>query len=144
MTQIVGIAKVARALNLNRAELRQRIENAGITTFDGMINVDDLRAVAPTFGLQESELMERLRLLRENARELRHDPTAKPPAEDLTQQVRNLKVEHLLAKRRFEHCQSVMDALLKHLGEMLGSENLAHQQVARELNVWFADRIESQ
>ncbi|MEO5375079.1 MAG: hypothetical protein H7840_12480 [Alphaproteobacteria bacterium] len=141
MSQRVAISKVARALGIDRAEMRQRIEAAGIATFEGMVDVADLRPIAPTFGLGEQEIFERLRLIRENAKALRYDPTIPPPPEDLKQRIRTLTVELLVAKQRAHFHQEVMRELFLRLDALLASDDPASRKVALELNAWLADKL---
>ncbi|MFN3076752.1 MAG: hypothetical protein ABT940_07730 [Alphaproteobacteria bacterium] len=141
MGQRVAVAKVAKALGLDRAVLRHRIESAGIDTFEGTIDLDELRRIAPMFGADGSDVLERLRLIRENARELRHDPSAPPPAEDLAQQVRSLTVGRLIEKKRAEEARGLIEDLVRHLEALLVSQDPVRREVAMELNEWLARRL---
>lgn len=140
MSELVAIAKVARVLGLNRAELRRRIEDAGIATFEGMVEVAALPPIAPTFGLAESDILEKTRLIRENAKALRHDPSVVQP-KDLSRQVRTLTMDLLLEKQRVHRYKGLFDDLCLRLDGLLASPEATHRDLALDLNKWLADRL---
>lgn len=141
MSHFVSIAKAARTLGVNRAGLNHRIENAGIETFEGKIRLDDLRRIAPAFGLDDPGILERTRLIRENAKAFRHDPNNPPSSESLTLQIRSMKVDLLMEKQRVDHLQKAMTALFHRLESYLASDDPVRRQVALELNEWLAGRL---
>ncbi|MBF0093542.1 MAG: hypothetical protein HQL33_03425 [Alphaproteobacteria bacterium] len=143
MSELVAISKAARALGINRTDLSRRLGNAGITTFEGMVELADLRRVAPTFGLEEAEILERTRLIRENARAFRHDPGNPPPVDDLAWQIRSLKVDLLMEKQKLDSCQRVITALFHRLEGFLASDDPARHRIALELNEWLAGQLKS-
>ncbi|MBF0560855.1 MAG: hypothetical protein HQL37_02340 [Alphaproteobacteria bacterium] len=141
MTHFVSVAKVARALGINRAELRQRIDSAGIATFEGAIDLEELRRIAPRFDMGEDDIMERTRLIRENAKALRHDPGNKPSSEDPHQQIRRLTVDLLLEKRRVERYEQIVNDLFKRFEEIQVSPDSGRRDVALELGGWLAKTL---
>lgn len=142
MGEMIGISKAARLLGLDRLELRRRIDSAGIPTFDGMVSFDALDRVLPNLGFDESEIVERTRLIRENARALRHDPRVRPP-DDLAQEVRNLTSALLIERRRLERFKKIFDDLSFHLGHEQDSTDPKRREFAHELTAWLVEKIRS-
>lgn len=141
MSCLVPIARAARALGVDRTNLRRRIDSAGIVTFEGSVDLDELRRVAPTFGFDEAEVIERTRLIRENAKAMRHDPRAPQPTDDLALQARRLTVDLLVEKRRVERLQGVVNGLLHRLEELQVSTDPARRGIALDLNAWLAEKL---
>ena len=143
MSHRIAVSVAARSLGINRAELNRKIANAGIAAFEGKVEVEDLRRIAPAFGLDEPEILERTRLIRENAKAFRHDPNNPPPSEDLAVQIRSLRVDLLMEKQRVDRYQKLVTALFHKLDGYLASDEAAQRQVALELNEWLAGMLGS-
>ncbi|MDP7100161.1 MAG: hypothetical protein QF503_03300 [Rhodospirillales bacterium] len=108
-----------------------------LPAFEGMVDFEKVKAIAPALSLCESEILDRVRCIRED--------TSKPLRTDLEEQSR----EHLEAKfhklitnfmmetRSLERCEKILVTLARRLGELHSSERGGERQLAAKLCEWL-------
>jgi CDP-4-dehydro-6-deoxyglucose reductase len=67
MAHYVTVSKAARLLGMNRARLQECIRDSRLDTFEGMVDVDELRRAYPTARLQNDTMLEQVERYKDNA-----------------------------------------------------------------------------
>ena len=140
MSHMIGISKAARILGINRLKLRKRLDNVGIPTFDGMVDLEELQKVAPQLA-HESQIVEKTRYIRKNAAAFRYGSGAKPTADELSAEVRKVTMELLLVRRKADQYQRIFDRLSGKLEGFLDSDDLRQKELALALNKWLIEEL---
>lgn len=143
MTRYVGVAKAAKMLGVSRTALQKLIRSGELTTFEGQVDLENLRQRFPALAVNESAVLERTQIIRDNAYAKRLEQALRPDKDSLMSQIRRLKVEISVYKNKEKSYRLLFEDLLKQIDELQHKEQHAHQQLLDELNHWLVDRIGS-
>jgi len=89
MGQQVGVAKAAHMLGVSRHDLQRLIHDGDLRTFEGQVDMDELRQRYPALALKDDPVMERIDLIRGTAFGRRVRETLMPDTDSLQIQLRN-------------------------------------------------------
>jgi hypothetical protein len=143
MTRYVGVAKAARMLGVSRDNLQQLIRRGDLLTFEGRVDLEELKKRFPALALDNSAMVERTEIIRDTAYAKRIQETLSPSKEDLQSQIRRLKVELSVARVRQISYRNLFAELLEKLSELQQSSDPDQQILIDELNAWLLNRIDA-
>ncbi|MBT6094253.1 MAG: hypothetical protein HOH04_05180 [Rhodospirillaceae bacterium] len=142
MSEQITVSKAAKLLNINRSELRARLRAASIETFEGEVGLEQLRCIAPDLRLSDQEILERVRILRNDA--------SKPPrdnriasAQDLAAEVHRLKTALTIETEMAAHYRDIVEELGKKLGTMQTADDEGERRAALQLCKWLREKATS-
>ena len=87
MSQLLSLSRAARLVGVNRSELQKRVKNGELTTFDGMVDVDNLLASFPSAQLEDNTEYSRVTFIKERAFGKRVFERAIPDVETLATRI---------------------------------------------------------
>lgn len=143
MAEYVSVAKAAQILGMRRARLQELIRNGELVTFEGRVEVEQLRKNFPALAFNEPEIEERTRIIKESAYGERLQKLMKPSAEVLQAKIKRLAVDLNVERTKARDYQDVIESLLEKLSEMQQSANPQQREIIYELNIWLLARFES-
>lgn len=143
MTRYVGVAKAARLLGVSRDNLQELIRRGDLVTFEGQVDLEDLKKRFPALALDNSAMVERTEIIRDNAYAKRIQETLSPSKEDLQSQIRRLKVELSVARVKQISYRNLFAELLDKLAELQNHSDPSQQALIEELNAWLLKQIDA-
>ena len=87
MPQLLTVSRAAHLIGVSRASLQKRIREGELTSFDGLVSVEDLLPVWPELQLEESGAFEKVTGIREDAFAKRLRERVLPSQEVLAQRL---------------------------------------------------------
>ena len=143
MTRFVGVAKAAKTLGVSRTDLQQLIRRGDLHTFEGKVDMEELRECYPGLALEQSAIMERTRIIKESAFGERLQRLLGPEQdlEMLKTQLRQLKVQLNVERTKARDYQSLIEQFLEHLAQVQQND-ATHNELIRQLNLWLIQRFE--
>lgn len=141
MARYMGVAKAAKLLGLSRDSLQQLIRRGDLITFEGQVDLEELKSRFPALALDKSPVMERTQIIRETAYAKRVAERLSPSKDDLVSQIRRLKVELSVANVKHRSYRDLFTELLEKLNEMQQLNESNQQKLINELNAWLLERI---
>jgi len=141
MANTVGVAKAAKLLGISRVRLQKLILHGELKTFEGLVDLDELKRSFPILAINRCAVLERTQIIRDSAYSKRVQQHLFPQ-DSLQKQVKRLKIDLSVQKARARDYQSLFDDLLETLGELQQTQDQAAKKVAVQLNLWLLSRIE--
>ena len=141
MENMISVAKASKLLGIKRSELNEQLRAADIPTFEGNVDFEAVRAIAPAISLCESEILDRVRYIRENTTKTDRHEADHRSVQDLTAEVNRLRTDLMVEKRTADHYEQLLVDLARKLGELQSSENEETRSTALELCNWLRENI---
>lgn len=128
MSQRLTLSRAAHLLGISRMALQKRIREGELSSFDGMVSVDELQRVWPQLDLEESGSFEKTRAIREDAFARRLRERVLPSQEALAQRLFAQGQELAELQRTLTRYHALFEALQERLAAAPapGTEELAH------------------
>lgn len=143
MAKYVGVAKAARILGISRTRLQELIRNGELETFEGQVEIEQLRKNFPTLAFSDPDIEERTRIIKESAYGNRLQQLVKPSAEVLEAKVRRLSVDLNVERTKARDYQDIIEGLLEKLSDMQRTVDPKQRELIYELNIWLLARFDS-
>lgn len=144
MGQLVAVAKAIRMLGIDRHALQELIRNGDLPTFEGRVDLDELRQRYPSLALDDSSMLERTRLLRETAFSRRVRETVMPDQDVLARQFKKCKAELSVEQQKAKEYRAILDEFLRRLDDIRRKDDSGGCEMIESLNRWLLDRLQTQ
>jgi len=142
MGEHISIAKAARLLGIDRHELCDRLCRAGIEGFEGAVDLDALKAIAPKLNVNDPKVSERLRLIRQTARRRQAVAVPRKAEFELQDELDKMHNKWLVERKKAQEYSAFLDLLVDELGHWQASENKAQAQFAIEFSAWICRQFD--
>ncbi len=142
MGQQVGVSKAASTLGISRHELQRLIHDGDLHTFEGQVDLDELRQRFPTMALKDDLVKERIDLIRNTSFSRRVTSTVVPDTDTLENQLRRRTTELNVAEEKMKHFRGCIQELAQVLGDLNRDATPEQKQVLAVINSWLLDRLE--
>lgn len=143
MAKYVGVAKAARILGVSRARLQELIRNGDLETFEGQVEIEELRKSFPAMAFNKPDIEERTQIIKESAYGNRIAQIVKPTAEVLEAKVKRLSVDLNVERTKARDYHDIIEALMEKLSEMQQDADSKQRELIYELNIWLLARFDS-
>lgn len=143
MAEYVNVAKAARILGISRSRMQELIKTGELQTFEGQVEMQELRNKFPGLAFNESPIVERTKIIKDTAFGERIQKLVEPPSDVLKAKIRRLSVDLNVERTRARDYQGVIEDLLEKLSEMQEFSNESQRRIIHELNIWLLARFES-
>lgn len=143
MAKYVGVAKAARILGVSRARLQELIRNGELETFEGQVEIEQLRKNFPALAFNDPDIEERTRIIKESAYGNRLQQLIKPSAEVLQAKIKRLSVDLNVERTKARDYQDIIEGLLEKLSEVQQDADPKQRELIYELNIWLLARFDS-
>lgn len=142
MGQQVGVARAAHVLGISRHELQRLIHDGDLQTFEGQVDMDDLRRRYPALALKDDPIKERIDLIRGTAFARRVRETVTPDKDALEVQLRKRTADLSVAEAQMKRFRGCIEELAQLLGDLNREATPDQKAVIRVLNSWLLDKLE--
>ncbi len=142
MGRQVGVAKAASTLGISRHELQRLIHDGDLHTFEGQVDLDELRQRYPTLALKDDPVKERVDLIRGTAFARRVTSTVTPDTDTLESQLRRRTADLNVAEEKMKHFRGCIQELAQLLGELNRDATPDQKKTISVINSWLLDRLE--
>jgi CDP-4-dehydro-6-deoxyglucose reductase, E3 len=141
MENLISVAKASRLLGMKRSELNEQLRAADIPTFEGSVDFEAVRGIAPAISLCESEILDRVRYIRENGLKTDRHEHVDRSVQELSAEVNKLRTDLMVEKRTADHYEQILVDLARKLGELQSSDNEETKTTALALCNWLRENI---
>jgi len=139
----LGIGKAARLLNVSRGEIQALIKSGQLETFEGMVLLDDLKALFPTISIDLNSVFRDLDFIRKasysNRVQSRLFPTRVEDAEKVLEKVR---MKLLVEQQKSSAYSKIMHELMRHMVGLRVDADDAEKKVIDTLGQWLAAKLD--
>lgn len=143
MGQQVALARAANLLGVSRQDLQRLVHDGDLETFEGKVDMDDLRQRYPTIALNDSPEYERTSLIRQTAFARRVSDTVAPDTDSLERQLRKRNADLSIANAKMQKFRGCINELAQLLGDLNREANPEQKQVINVVNSWLLDKLET-
>ena len=117
MGDLISVSKASKLIGVSRAELNEQLRAANIETFEGKVDFESVKSIAPTISLCESEILDRVRFIRENVMKGDRDSVQGLSKHDLAAQVSKLSTDLMVETRSADHYERILVDLARKLAQ---------------------------
>ncbi|CCQ74706.1 hypothetical protein [Magnetospira sp. QH-2] len=142
MGKPIAVSKAARMMGVSRSDLNKRLLAAGIPTFEGHVDLERVKCIAPSLDMADSLMVERVAHIRANPSKGINDNKTLPSQRELADDVRHLTTEVMVANNQAARYRMLLDEVAGKLGELQTSESGDRRDMAFELCAWLRGRID--
>jgi CDP-4-dehydro-6-deoxyglucose reductase len=144
MGNLIGLARAAQLLGIGRRELQRLIQKGDLATFEGCVDVDELRRRYPTLGLQDGSILERISFLQETAFARRVRETVMPDVDDLAGKLKKRTADLAVERARARHYCTVLRDLTAQIAAMHAESGPETRERLEALNCWLIKRLDGE
>ncbi|MCW8915726.1 MAG: hypothetical protein OQK24_07715 [Magnetovibrio sp.] len=142
MGQRISIAKAAKLLGIDRHELCDRLGHAGFESFEGAVDLDDVKSISPKFNMDDVRLSERTRLIRQTARRRQAVSPPRKKEFELQDDLDKMHNKWLMERKKAQEYSMLFDALIDELGHWQASPDPHKSKFAIEFSHWICDQLD--
>jgi len=139
----LGIGKAARLLNVSRGEIQALIKSGQLETFEGMVLLDDLKALFPTISIDLNSVFRDLDFIRKasysNRVQSRLFPTR---VEDAEKVLEKMRMKLLVEQQKSAAYSKIMQELMRHMVGLRVDADDAEKKVIDTLGQWLAAKLD--
>ena len=143
MAKYVSVARAAHLLGITRGQLQELIRTGELDTFEGQVELENLRKNFPALAFNQSPVVERANIIKDSAYGERLQKLINPPADVLKAKIRRLSVDLNVERTRARDYQEIIEALLEKLTELQLHSDASQRELIHELNLWLLARFDS-
>lgn len=143
MGQQVGVAKAAHMLGVSRHDLQRLILDGELNTFEGQVDLDELRQRYPALALSDDPVKERIDLIRGTAFARRIRETVMPDSDALQIQLRKRNADLSVAQAKVQKFRGCIEELAQLLGDLNREATPDQKKVISIINSWLLDKLEA-
>jgi len=141
MDNAISVSKAAKLLGLKRSELNERLSAADIQTFEGEVDFEKVKCMAPSLDLSDPEILERVKYIRENLAKPIPSILSNNQGQDLTVEVQKLTKNFMIETQTANHYRDIINELAAKLGDLQKSKDPEQQELGFELCQWLRNKI---
>jgi len=144
MENMISVSRASKLLGIKRSELNEQLRASNISTFEGMVDFEEVKSIAPAISLCESEIIDRVRIIRDNTSKLLKGDAEEQSREQLATKVHKLTTDLLVETRTVEHYEQILVTLARKLGDLQTSGEDGERNVADSLCEWLRAEIRTE
>ena len=139
----VGIAKAAHILGIDRHDIQRMIRSGELHTFEGDVDLDELRQHYPTMALDENMMVERVKLIRGAAFARRVRNRVMPETDELEIRLHKRDVALGVAEAQLKKYRGCIEELAQLMGDLNREATDDQKAMIKVINSWLLDKLES-
>ncbi|MFC1672721.1 hypothetical protein ACFL12_01090 [Pseudomonadota bacterium] len=143
MGERVSIAKAAKLLGLDRHELCERLCHAGVESFEGSVELDEVKRISPKLALDENLMGEKVRLIRQTARRRQAVQPPRKPELELQDDLDRMHNKWLAERKRAQEYYALFDHMIEELGHWQNADDPHRAAFAVEFSEWICRQFDS-
>ena len=143
MRHHVGLAKAAHILGIERQDLQRLVRSGELHTFEGEVDMDELRHRYPTMALDENLMVERVNLIRGAAFGRRVRARVMPETDELELRLQKRDVALGVAEAQLKKYRGCIEELAQLMGDLNRGATSDQKAMITVINSWLLDKLES-
>ncbi len=140
---MLPLSRVARLAGTTRSAIQQMIKRGELTTYDGMVTLDEVMRVFPDARLEDDGEFRRVEEIKKKAFAKRVFERALPDREVLAERLFDLSSEFANAKAMLAGYERIFDWLGEKLSDVADSGGPATVQSVADLGRWLREQVEA-
>jgi len=141
MEKRISISQAARLLDITTKELNTRIAAANIPTFEGEVDLEQVKCVAPSLKLSDPAILKKVQYLRENTLHPIQNLDRDQGGDKAAGEMQKIASQLMIEVQEANHYREIINELVKELGHHQLSGEPGKQELAFELCRWLRERI---
>ena len=141
MDNAISVSKAAKLLGMKRSELNKRLSAADIETFEGEVDFEKVKCIAPSLDLSDPEILDRVKYIRENMAKPVPSIITDHQGQDLSVEVQKLTKDLMIETQTANHYRDIINDLAEKLAELQKSKVPEQQELGLELCQWLRNKI---
>lgn len=142
MGQHVGVARAAHILGISRHDLQRAIRSGDLHTFEGQLDLDELRMRYPFMDMEKDAQVERLMMIRATAFARRVREEVMPDADAITIQLKKRMTELSVAREQNKKYKKLVEDLAQMLCDLQETDDVQQKELISIINRWILERLE--
>lgn len=143
MGQQVGISRAAHMLGIDRHDLQQMVRSGELHTFEGEVDMDELRQHYPTMALDDNLMVERVNLIRGASFGRRVSETVMPDTDELHIKLHKRDVALGVAQAQLKKYRGCIEELAHLMADLNREATSDQKEMIGVINSWLLDKLES-
>lgn len=139
----VALAKAAHMLGIDRHDLQKMIRSGELHTFEGRIDVEELREHYPLLALDEDAEFERTDILKKTAFARRVRERVLPDTDNLEKRLKRYQAELAVTRERATKYRKVIEELAQMLCDLQETEDQNQKELVTIINRRLLEELES-
>jgi len=139
MGQRIGVSKVARMLGIKRSELNKRLSAANIKTFEGDVDFEQVKCIAPLLDLGDANI-DRVQRIRDSATYTGSGETHNISG-NAQDKIRHLSNDLAIEAQMSREYLALIEDIAAKLGELQTSDNEERRRIGFELCEWLRNKV---
>ena len=141
MSERISVSKAVNLLSIKRSEMRERLTAADVDTFEGEVELEQMRCIAPNLKLTDQTILDKVKYLRNYITKTSRD-RRKQTIKNLQNEVGKLSAALRVEIQMANHYRDIVADLDQKLSEMQTSRDKAQPRAAslpmdpRQENLW--------
>ncbi len=142
MGQHVPVARAPTILGISRHDLQRAIRRGDLHTFEGDLDLDELREHYPFMDLSKDPHVERVAMIRETAfaRRVREELT--PDVDMLAIQLKKRMTELSVAREQNKKYHKLVEDLAQMLCDLQETDDVKQKELISIINRWILDKLD--
>ena len=138
---LMSLSRAGRLVGVTRGALQKKIQNGEMSSFDGMVTVDDLLSAYPDAQLEDNTEFDRVSYIKERAFGKRVFERALPEAEVLAARVTELSTALANSQTQVKQLNILLDRLRGKLSEIEGQCKDEAKAMVAGFKTWLKDEV---
>lgn len=141
MARTIEVARAIHLLGIKRSHLQKLIKSGDLQTFEGKVDVDELKACFPSTAIVSSVFEAELEFIKKAAYSNRVQNAVLPSKEDLESQLHRTKVKLLVEQQKATKYSKILKDLLDHISVLRGESSATDKKVIDEISQWILQEM---
>lgn len=139
----VSVAKAAHLLGVDRHDLQKMIRSDDLHTFEGKVDIDELREHYPLLAMDEDSEFERLEILKKSAFARRVRERVLPDNESSEIRLKRYQTEVAVLRERAKKYRKVLEELAQTLCDLQETDDPHQKELVTIINRKLLEELES-
>jgi len=136
MPRTIEIARATHLLGIKRSHLQKLIKSGDLQTFEGKIDIDELKACFPSTAILAGVFESELEFIKKAAYSNRVQSAVLPSKEDLNSQLDKTKIKLLVERQKADKYMQVVKGLLDYIAVIRSDASEPDKKVIDKISHW--------
>ena len=141
MAQTIEVAKAVHLLGIKRSQLQKLIKSGDLSTFEGKIDVEELKACFPSTAFLKSAFEAELEFIKKAAYSNRVQNAILPSTEDISSQLHQAQVKLLVEKQKANNYLDTLQKLLRHIADLRSNASQEEKKAIDNISQWILNHM---
>lgn len=143
MARTIEVARAIHLLGIKRSHLQKLIKSGDLQTFEGKVDVDELKACFPATAILSSVFEAELEFIKKAAYSNRVQDAVIPDKDDLANQLQRARVKLVVEQQKATKYLQIVQDLLAHVAEIRSEASDSDKKVIDNISQWVLQRMNS-